>query len=204
MWTEKWHVTVFIGFQRMWQPVWGRISSGVRNVSTRVRLTSAFYWMISVDELNGGISRGFAHWLYTERGTDATLPPCAARFQLSNLRLDASAQHSALAQPSTKTDIDPPVSALRVSFLRGTDCGEEASRFVSYRRPIRMSTTLYINSYTWTWRHSFLIHLDFLEFKDFLLSVWVFFSVWTIPLSSFIGKLISTYLVDNRELVRSK
>lgn len=105
------------------------------------------------------------------QGHERDTTPYAASFQLNHPRFDASAQHRALARRAAGSILNLQILSTRSKLARYTVCGEEDSCFGSYKRPIRMSTTMYINSYR---GHSFLIHLEFLEFKDFALSVWVF------------------------------
>lgn len=119
------------------------------------------------------ISEGFALSI-CRAGHESGTTPYAVRFRLNPPRFDASAQHTALARPPRNNDFKFYPNCVEFSFLCTSVCGEVASCFGSYKRPIRMSTTVYIKSYR---RHSFLVHLDFLEFKDFTLSVWVFWAL---------------------------
>lgn len=136
-------------------------------------------------------------------GSERDTTPYTASFQLNHPRFDASAQHRALARHATGSISDLQLNIIKFKLARETVCGEEDSCFGSYKRPIRMSTTMYINSYR---GHSFLIHLDFLEFKDFALSVWVFGRrIFIIELHSVLiwqfAIWISTQLVLNNCLV---
>lgn len=131
------------------------------------------YKMVFVDGLDGFISEGFALSV-CRAGPESGTTPYAARFRLNPPRFDASAQHTALARSPHKNNFNFHPNSVEFRFPCNFVCGEVASCFGSYKGPIRMSTTVYIKSYR---RHSFLVHLDFLEFKDFALSVWVFWAL---------------------------
>lgn len=164
--------TTRIWFQWFWQPA-------SKTLNDEKFSFDVFFNTNNTDILNncllGWIERchlgRFLSVIMYRTGRERDTTPYTASFQLNHPRFDASAQHRALARRAFAPILNLQHFNIKLKFARHTVCGEEDSCFGSYKRPIRMSTTVYINSYR---GHSFLIHLDFLEFKDFALSVWVF------------------------------
>lgn len=128
---------------------------------------------------------------YAERGRRAALPLTRQGFDWIHLDTTPPPNIQRLLDPLTKMISTFNPNSVEFRFLCNSHCGEVASCFGSYKRPIRMSTTVYIKSYR---RHSFLVHLEFLEFKDFALSVWVFCAL------NFSIRWFSAISVSNRKL----